>query len=216
MALLFVLGGLGALVEWAGRFFRSAAQQRRIELAVSGYASHEEIRGAVEDLDWFQFEKLICAVFRSQGHHAEMRGGANADGGIDLVIGSGATRTAVQCKHWGSWKCAPKIIRELLGAMTHEQFAQGILVCRRATPAAHSLASQERITIIEEDSVVRLITDALAAESAEVRRLLFAPEKLCPKCGALMVRRTAARGSNVGSEFWGCSKYPDCRQTMRV
>ena len=33
----------------------------------------------------------------------------------------------------------------------------------------------------------------------------------CPKCGRPMVRRTARRGANVGSEFWGCSEFPRCR-----
>jgi hypothetical protein len=216
IAALLVIGGLGALMQLVRRVTRSAAQKRRIELAVSGQASQDEIGSALNDLDWFQFEKLICALFRAQGHAVEMRGGANADGGIDLVLGAGSERTAVQCKHWGSWKCAPKVVRELLGAMTHEGFAQGMLVCRRATLAAHSLASQERITIIERDGVIQRVSQAMATENTQVRSLLFTPEKLCPKCGAPMVRRTAAKGSKVGSEFWGCSKYPECRQTMRV
>ena len=33
----------------------------------------------------------------------------------------------------------------------------------------------------------------------------------CPKCGQPMVRRTARRGANAGSQFWGCSEFPRCR-----
>ena len=33
----------------------------------------------------------------------------------------------------------------------------------------------------------------------------------CPKCDRPMVRRTARRGANAGSEFWGCSEFPRCR-----
>jgi four helix bundle suffix protein len=33
----------------------------------------------------------------------------------------------------------------------------------------------------------------------------------CPQCGSLMVLRTAKGGKNPGSQFWGCSKYPDCK-----
>ena len=33
----------------------------------------------------------------------------------------------------------------------------------------------------------------------------------CPKCGRPLVRRTARRGANAGSEFWGCSEFPRCR-----
>lgn len=35
----------------------------------------------------------------------------------------------------------------------------------------------------------------------------------CPRCGAQMVRRTARRGRNPGSRFWGCSRFPKCRGT---
>lgn len=34
---------------------------------------------------------------------------------------------------------------------------------------------------------------------------------LCPKCGAVMVRRKAAKGPNAGNEFYGCSSFPKCR-----
>ncbi len=41
-------------------------------------------------------------------------------------------------------------------------------------------------------------------------------EKTCPKCGAEMVLRTAKRGANAGNQFWGCSNYPPCRETLPV
>lgn len=37
----------------------------------------------------------------------------------------------------------------------------------------------------------------------------------CPECGAPMVKRTARKGSNAGSKFWGCSRFPECRGTRR-
>ena len=40
---------------------------------------------------------------------------------------------------------------------------------------------------------------------------LTKPNPLCPKCGNLMVLRTAKRGDNKGNQFWGCSGYPTCR-----
>ena len=38
----------------------------------------------------------------------------------------------------------------------------------------------------------------------------------CPACNAAMVKRTARRGVNKGSEFWGCSGYPGCRGTRAI
>jgi four helix bundle suffix protein len=38
-------------------------------------------------------------------------------------------------------------------------------------------------------------------------------EPTCPACGKPMVVRTARHGKNIGSQFWGCSGYPECRTT---
>lgn len=34
---------------------------------------------------------------------------------------------------------------------------------------------------------------------------------VCPRCGCSMVLRTAKKGKNKGSVFWGCSDFPSCR-----
>ena len=36
-------------------------------------------------------------------------------------------------------------------------------------------------------------------------------EKTCPKCSSEMTVRVAKKGKAVGSEFWGCSAFPQCR-----
>ncbi|MGF1655407.1 MAG: four helix bundle suffix domain-containing protein [Verrucomicrobiales bacterium] len=36
----------------------------------------------------------------------------------------------------------------------------------------------------------------------------------CPQCGALMALRTAKAGKSPGNQFWGCTKYPECKGTV--
>jgi four helix bundle suffix protein len=36
----------------------------------------------------------------------------------------------------------------------------------------------------------------------------------CPKCGKVMVLRTARKGRRAGTQFWGCSAYPGCQSTL--
>jgi restriction system protein len=36
---------------------------------------------------------------------------------------------------------------------------------------------------------------------------------VCPACGSAMVLRTANKGKRAGSQFWGCSRFPQCRKT---
>ena len=37
----------------------------------------------------------------------------------------------------------------------------------------------------------------------------------CPKCDSSMKMRTAKKGFNKGGKFWGCSKYPKCKGTLK-
>lgn len=39
-------------------------------------------------------------------------------------------------------------------------------------------------------------------------------KRICPKCGAELVLRTAKRGQNVGQTFYGCSAFPKCRYIL--
>jgi restriction system protein len=38
----------------------------------------------------------------------------------------------------------------------------------------------------------------------------------CPICSGLMALRTARKGGNAGSQFWGCVNYPKCKGTLRI
>lgn len=38
----------------------------------------------------------------------------------------------------------------------------------------------------------------------------------CPLCGATLVLRRAKFGQHVGNEFWGCSRYPECKGSLNL
>jgi four helix bundle suffix protein len=38
----------------------------------------------------------------------------------------------------------------------------------------------------------------------------------CPKCGCVMVLRTARKGPRQGSQFWGCSGFPECLEARNL
>ena len=54
----------------------------------------------------------------------------------------------------------------------------------------------------------------IAIEAAPSKNDFVSDPKTCPKCGAAMVLRTAKKGANAGNQFWGCSRYPDCRTIL--
>ncbi len=63
-------------------------------------------------------------------------------------------------------------------------------------------------------------SEQLAAKRIEKRKkdLTGSTEKekpSCPLCKGLMVLRTAKKGGNMGSQFWGCAGYPKCKGILR-
>jgi restriction system protein len=39
---------------------------------------------------------------------------------------------------------------------------------------------------------------------------------VCPKCSGPMALRTARKGENAGSQFWGCCGYPKCKGVRQI
>src|SRR5207248_4229346 len=77
-------------------------------------------------IDWFQFEKVVAATYRKLGYHVTRRGGANPDGGIDVIIEKEGLKTAVQCKQWKVSNVGVRPVREFLGALTDAGLTNGI------------------------------------------------------------------------------------------
>ncbi len=221
MLATLAVGAAGIFYLWkilAGHLHREKSHAR----SVSHQAHHEDgestgfsVSEKLDALDWFQLEKLVGTLFEASGYRTEHRGGANPDGGIDLVVENVEGRVAVQCKHWGKWKCGVSVVRELMGSMLHEGIAQGYLIATEITPDAKELAAQHSIGTIDREELSRWVEDVLATENPDVRNALEKPEKICPKCGSKMIQRTAKRGKNTGATFWGCSRYPSCNQVLR-
>ncbi|HCL91749.1 MAG TPA: restriction endonuclease [Verrucomicrobiota bacterium] len=170
---------------------------------------------SVRSLDWFQFEKLVAFAYRKLGYTVSRRGGANPDGGIDLLLEKDGQRSAVQCKQWKSWNVGVKPVREFLGALTDAGIQHGILITLCGyTDEAKQLADKHGIEMVNETGLAHMLQSTAAASDPEVLALLRDTRKFCPKCENEMVLRTATKGLGAGKQFWGCSAYPRCRFTM--
>jgi HJR/Mrr/RecB family endonuclease len=177
----------------------------------------EALSSQLRSIDWFQFEKLVAALFRQQGYTVTPKGGANADGGIDLILEKSEERIAVQCKHWKSWQLGLRHVREFLGALTDARLSKGIIVtlCGH-TLAARELADRHGISLIHEARLAEMLQSAQVSFDPEVISLLNAEKKHCPQCESPMVLRTAIKGPQPGEQFWGCRRFPACRFTLRA
>jgi restriction system protein len=206
-----------------------------IAAVVSGYRRHERkqlvsnVTGAsssdaLGDMTWREFEVLVGEGFRLQGYEVSETGGGGADGGVDLVLRKDREKYLVQCKQWKAFKVGVTVVRELYGVMAAHGAAGGFVVTSgRFTDEAKAFADGRNIRLVDGPKLFGMIKQARAsgavARAPEMpsRGPVATPEAAaapaCPACASPMVLRSARRGANAGSEFWGCTKYPACKGT---
>jgi restriction system protein len=136
-------------------------------------------------------------------------GGANPDGGVDLIVESPADKFVVQCKHWRKWSVGVRQIREFLGTLTDTKIQNGIFITLTGYSGdAKQLADKHGIQILNESDVIKMLEESGLVYSKEILELFSDSRKFCPKCESEMVLRTARL---TGNQFWGCSNYPRCK-----
>lgn len=170
---------------------------------------------SLRSISWREFEQLVGEAYRRQGYDIEETGGGGADGGIDLVLRGHGETVLVQCKRWKARQVGVDKVRELFGVVTAERADRGILVTSgNFTNAARSFQAGKPLALIDGPALAQLVRDVQPATRPAVAapaRASIPAEPDCPKCGSPMVLRTARRGQNAGSSFYGCSRYPQCR-----
>lgn len=198
-------------------------RKKRIALVASVTASSSA--DALNGMSWREFEMLVGEAFRLQGYEVREHGGARPDGGIDLVLRKGNESFLVQCKQWRALKVGVDVVRELYGVMAAQGAAGGFLVTSgRFTEDAAAFAAGRNVRLVDGPKLFGLLQQAKASMAQKrpasspvsdaVRPAVAAHDSpACPLCRSGMVRRTARKGANEGSQFWGCSKFPVCRGT---
>lgn len=167
---------------------------------------------SIRALPWKKFEELLAEAYRRQGYFVQENSSLGPDGGVDLQLEKGGRVYLVQCKQWRSEKVSVNVIREMFGVMT-AQHASGVHVVTSGmfTQEAKNFAADKPIDLIEGNVLVEMIRNVQVG-LASVRSP--APTgRRCPHCDGQLVLRTAHRGDNLGSKFWGCGSYPHCKHT---
>ena len=180
----------------------------------------------IRRLPWQQFESLVAEAYHRQGYDVEHTGDSSPDGGVDLILCKHGHTILVQCKQWRERQLGVRIARELLGVVASEKATSGILVTSgQFTAEARRFAEGNPIELVDGPALAALVADVRRAkadaaakppaEPSPHRSPPAAPQAAptCPKCGSPMALRTAGRGPNAGSKFWGCSTYPRCKGT---
>ncbi len=218
--------GLAAAVVAAGAYFQMLALGivGGIVIGLAGLVAAEDtIRGhrwaskarSVDDLrrmSWQDFERLVAEAFRRSGYRADLTA-RGADGGVDIILTRGGSKTFVQCKQ-NTARLGPGVVRELAGVMASEGAADGIVVaCGGVGDEGQAFAKRVGIRVMDGSALIGVLLakgiwtptlppGMVAKAAASVQ------DPTCPRCHSAMVRRTSRHG-----KFWGCSRFPSCRGT---
>lgn len=168
---------------------------------------------------WDELEMVVRRLFEQHGYAAERVGGAGADGGVDVILRKAGRTLLVQCKQWNARQVSVNVVRELAGVVVVHGADGGIVVtCGVFTKEARSFAARSGIVLVDGLELLKMRkATGVSVQGAPVLAsgAPVAPESTCgcPRCGAIMVRRSAKNGSLAGQQFLGCSNYPACRGT---
>jgi restriction system protein len=212
--------GLSPLAPFAAFFFgiiavASAlfgAKRRRL---VDEQQSLETLRAT----SWKDFEYLVAEAYRRQGFTVEYSVSKGSDGGVDLVLQKNGRRSVVQCKQWKVFSVGRPVLQQMFGIMTAESADEAIIVTSgRFTNDARAFASGKPIRLLDGPKLLELVKSVQAggenSANAEPEPAQVPTPPQCPRCGKEMIVRTARRGNQAGSKFWGCPSYPACKSTL--
>ncbi|WP_324781194.1 restriction endonuclease [Thiobacillus sedimenti] len=198
---------VGAAVSAYGRYRRRALHE---QVAASPDA------GALNAMSWRQFESVVGEAFRRKGYSVAEKGGGGADGGIDLVLKKQGETFLAQCKQWRAVKVGVNIVRELYGVMAARGATGGFVVTSGVfTDEARAFAKGRNIELMDGKALHALIAGVKPPPKffRDPLSVMTTGAPFCPECQSRMVKRKAKRGANAGQEFWGCTRYPDCKGT---
>jgi restriction system protein len=204
-----------ALVGSALSFLRRK-RSTDVYAAVSGSKS----ASALNDMTWLEFEMLVAESYRLDGYAVTLVGGHGSDGGVDVILIKDGETFLVQCKQWKAFKVGVDVVRSLYGVMAARGAAGGFVVTSgKFTAAAIQFAHGRNIELVDGSQLHQRIVKAKNSVSSHKARDSINPQLSsastgtpdCPRCGLEMLKRTARKGANTGSYFWGCSKFPACR-----
>jgi ssDNA-binding Zn-finger/Zn-ribbon topoisomerase 1 len=118
---------------------------------------------------------------------------------------------------------APGLVANAIICLIHQ--ANDLLHQRTRVPehapstadGARELQSEPHASTRFPESLRQSATDPGPADSPTRPTSAYIPGAPgCPKCGKIMALRTVRKGTRPGSQFWGCSAFPNCKGVRNI
>lgn len=168
-------------------------------------------------IEWRRLEAVVEALFKQAGFDTKAQS-HGADGGVDIWLFSknkpGEAASVVQCKHWTS-KVGVDKVREFKGVMASHRIERGQFVGTSGfTPDAEAFASANGINLLDKNKLLGLIARRRPEEQTVLLDIALEGEYWKPTCASCGVKMTQRKSQRSGGEFWGCVKYPVCKNKL--
>lgn len=159
------------------------------------------------------FEDFCANILRGNGYTDVEVTKTTGDHGIDVLAKKDGIKYAIQCKRY-SKPVGNKAVQEAYsGKDIYKADVAVVMSNMDFTAQAIEDAKKLNVELWNRDKIYSL----QKVGKMETFQTSVKKETLvCPKCGGELVLRTAKKGSNIGSQFYGCSNYPNCKYTRNI
>lgn len=161
-----------------------------------------------------QFEEFCANLLRGNGYQDVTITPATGDHGIDVLAKKDGVKYAIQCKRY-SKAVGNKAIQEAYsGRDIYGADVAVVMTNMDFTNQAEQDAKKLNVQLWGREIIYTL--QKRGSFSTSQINEHDQNNLVCPKCGGELVVRTAKRGTNAGSQFYGCSNYPNCKYTRNI
>lgn len=175
-----------------------------------------DAKRVLEQMTWDQFEKILRKFFETKGYVATLTN-TGADGGVDIALTKNGRREMVQAKHWKVNRVGVAVVREIYGVVQAEGMHKGFIVTSGLfSEDAREFADKvgSKIVLIDGNLLIEIIkgdSDFEKQTGNDIHSAVPLDSNSCSICGGTMLLRTGNKKT-----FWGCSNFPECRNTREV
>lgn len=172
----------------------------------------------LKELNDEEFEKMIAMIFKQRGYSI-LDDIDNPK--VDIALQMNGKTTFVQYIHWREHHVDAATLERFYNAIDDEPNSNGIVITTGIfNPEALEFVSGKSLMLIDGVDLSQMIDVLTSSDQEELEDLMDETEEieempelepLCPICSQKMIKRTARKGKNAGSTFWGCSQFPNCR-----
>jgi restriction system protein len=162
LATIGVAATIGVGIGFAFLIYRKREREKVWRLAVAAWQNNGQATTAIQRrsalyLSDIELERLAAQVYKKMGYTVE-HVGQMGDHGIDvLLVNPNNQKEIVQCKQWSKPVGEP-VLRDLYGAMMHDQAIRGWLWAPRGfSGPAKAWAKGKPIVLVDDIEINRLI-----------------------------------------------------------